>query len=139
MVMQFLQHLDKGMQLRIIPCRWSGKGVETQNWRGDRVMVRPRSRIARILLYGLACVLMCAAFASELPEQLTLTNDPSNDYTLRCSTFLKNIQTVTALGQDTGFFIVAPPRPSWHSLSAVPEGGSAQAQNLFILHSVLRT
>jgi hypothetical protein len=99
-------------------------------------MVRPRSRFARILLYVLACVLMCVAFASELPEQLTLTNDPSNDYTLRSSTFL---QTVTALGQDTGFFIVAPPRPSWHSLSAVPEGGSAQAQNLFILHSVLRT
>ena len=102
-------------------------------------MVRPTSRIARILFYVLACVLMCAALASELPEQLTLTNDSSNDYTLRSSTFLKNIQTVTALGQDMGFFIVAPPGPLWHSLSAVPEGGSAQAQNLLILHSVLRT
>jgi len=102
-------------------------------------MVRPRSRIARILFYVLACVLMCAALASELPEQLTLTNDSSNDYTLRFSTFFKNIQTVTALGANTGFFIVAPPCPSWYSLSAVPEGGSAQAQNLVILHSALRT
>jgi len=102
-------------------------------------MVRPRSRIARILLSVLACVLMSAAFASELPEQLTLANDSSNDYTLRSSTFLKNIQTVTTLSQDTCFFIVAPPRASWHSLSTVPEGGSAPGQNLSILHSVLRT
>ena len=108
---------------------------------GDSLMARPRSRIALFLFYVLACMLMCAAFASELPEQLTLTNDSSNDYTLRSSTFLKDIQVVSAPRQDTGSFliIVSPPPPSWHSLSADPEGGLVQAQSLFILHSVLRT
>jgi hypothetical protein len=111
------------------------------NCSGDGVMVRPRSRIIMFLFYVLACVLMCAALASELPEQLTLTNDSSNDYTLRSSTFLKDIQVVTAPRQDTGSFltIVSPPPPSWHSLSADPEGGLVQAQSLFILHSVFRT
>jgi hypothetical protein len=92
------------------------------------------------LFYVLACLLMCAAFASELPEQLTLTNNSSNDYTLRPSTFLKDIQVVSAPRQDTGSFliIVSPPPPS-RRLSADPEGGLVQAQSLFILHSVLRT
>jgi len=103
-------------------------------------MARPRSRIARCLLYALVCVLMCAAFASELPEQLTLTSDTSNDYTLQSSASLKSIQLVSALRQDIGSsLIVAPPFPSWHSIPTVLEGGFVQAQSLFILHSVLRT
>jgi len=103
-------------------------------------MERPRSRIAQFLFCLLACVLMYAAFASEIPEQFTLTNDTSNDYTLQSSAFLKNIQTLRALIQITSsFLIVARPLPSWHSLSAVLEGVSVQAQSLFILHSVLRT
>jgi hypothetical protein len=104
-------------------------------------MARSRSRITMFLFYVLTCLLMCAAFASELPEQLTLTNDSSNDYTVRSSTFLKDIQVVSAPRQDTGSFliIVSPPPPSWHSLSADPEGGLGQDQSLFILYSVLRT
>ena len=55
-------------------------------------MPRHKSGVARFLFYTLACVLMCAAFASELPEELTLTNDTSNDYSFRPSTSLKSIQ-----------------------------------------------
>lgn len=103
-------------------------------------MSRSRSRVARFLFYALVCVLICAAFASELPEQLTLTCDTSNDYTLRSSTSLKSIQALTSLIQDTGLFVIAVPAlPSWHSLSTAPEGARLQAQSLFILHSVLRT
>jgi hypothetical protein len=84
---------------------------------------------------------MCAAFASEIPEQLTLTSDTSNDFTLQSPTFLKKIQTLSLPRQDKdiGFFISAPPLPSWHFLSRVSEGARLQAQSLFILHSVLRT
>jgi hypothetical protein len=99
-----------------------------------------RSRVARFLFYALVCVLICAAFASELPEQLSLICDTSNDYALRSSTSLKSIQALSSLKQDTGLFVIAvPPLPSWYSLSTAPKGARLQAQNLFILHSVLRT
>ena len=103
-------------------------------------MVRPRYKITRFLFYLLACVLTCAAFASELPEELTLTNNTSNDYTLRSPTFLKSIQALGSVRQEPGLFVAtAPPPPAWQSLPTVPEGAPLQAQSLFVLHSVLRT
>jgi hypothetical protein len=103
-------------------------------------MSRHQSKVARFLFYTLACVLMCAAFASELPEQLTLTNDTSNDYSLRPSTSLKSIQTLNSLRQDSSFFVItAQQHTSWRSLLSVPGRVSVYAESLFILHSVLRT
>jgi hypothetical protein len=103
-------------------------------------MSRHKSRVARFLFYTLACVLICAAFASELPEQLTLTNDTSNDYSLRPSTSLKNVKTLNSLRQDSSFLVTtAPQHTSWRSLLSVPGPPSLQAESLFILHSVLRT
>ena len=103
-------------------------------------MSRHKSRVARFLFYTLACVLMCAAFASELPEQLTLTNDTSNDYSLRPSTSLKSIQKLKSLRRNSSFFVAtAPQHTSWRSLLSVPGRASLQAESLFILHSVLRT
>ena len=103
-------------------------------------MSRHKSRVVRFLLYTLACVLICAAFASELPEELTLTNDTSNDYSFRPSTSLKSIQTLNSLRQDSSFFVTtAQQHTSWRSLSSVPGRASLQAESLFILHSVLRT
>jgi hypothetical protein len=106
---------------------------------GDYVMSRRKSKVGRFLFYALACVLICAAFASELPEQLTLTNDTSNDYSLRPSTSLKSIQTLNSLRQDSSFVTTAPQHTSWRTLLSVPERATLQAESLFILHSVLRT
>ena len=107
---------------------------------GDGVMASHRSRHMRFLFYVLACVFICAAFASELPEQLTLTSDTSNDYTLRSSTGLKNIQALSSLREGTGPFVIAAPSlPSRHLLPRVPASARLQAQSLFIRHSVLRT
>ena len=103
-------------------------------------MSRHQSKVARFLFSTLACVLICAAFASELPEQLTLTNDTSNDYSLRPSTSLKNIQALNSLKHDSRFFVTtAPQHTSWRSFLSVPGRASLQAESLFILHSVLRT
>jgi hypothetical protein len=103
-------------------------------------MSRHKSRVARFLFYTIACVLISAAFASELPEQLTLTNDTSNDYSLRPSTSLKIIQTLNSLRQDSSFCVTtALQHTSWRSLLSVPRRTSLQAESLFILHSVLRT
>lgn len=101
-------------------------------------MARSKSRSASCLFHVLACLLICAVFASELPEQLTLTNDTSNDFSLRPTSL--NIRTLSSLSQDSRFFIItAPTRPSWHSLLMVPEGIPLQADSLVILYSVLRT
>src|ERR1700722_14478963 len=103
-------------------------------------MSRYNTRVARSLFSTLACVLMCAAFASELPEQLTRTNDTSNDYSLRPSTSFKNIQTLNSLRQDSSFFVTtAPQHTLWRSLLSAPGRASLQVESLFILHSVLRT
>jgi hypothetical protein len=99
-----------------------------------------KSKVARFLFYALACLLICAAFASELPEQLTLTNDTSNDYSFRPSTSVKNIRPLNSLRQDSSFFVTtAPQHTSWRSLLSVLGRASIQAESLFILHSVLRT
>src|ERR1700758_156707 len=103
-------------------------------------MFHHKSRVARFLFYTLACVLMCAAFASELPEQLTLTNDTSNDYSLRPSPSLESIQTSNSLKNVSSFFVTAAQRhTSWRSLLSVPGRAALQRESLFILHSVLRT
>jgi hypothetical protein len=103
-------------------------------------MPRPRSKVARVFFCSLACVLICVVFASELPEQLTLTNETSNDYALRPSICLKTIQTLSSLKQNSSFFIAtARPFSSLRSLSSVPRAASLQTESLFILHSVLRT
>ena len=119
-----------GIALKLTPCYFSNEGVKPPCC-GDEVMVRPR-RIARFLFYLVACVLMCAAFASEIPEQLTLTNDTSNDYTLQSPSFLENVRILSA---PRKIVVLAPP-PSWHSFSTLPEDRSVQAQGLY---SVLRT
>jgi hypothetical protein len=102
-------------------------------------MSRHRTRVVRFLLYTLVCVLICAVFASEIPEERTLTNDTSHDYSFLLSTSLKSIQTLNSLRQDSSFFVTSAQHTSWRSLLSVPGRASLQVESLFILHSVLRT
>ena len=103
-------------------------------------MVCYRSVLTRQLLFSiLACLLICAVSASELPEHLTLTNDTSNDYTLRAPTFLNGIQTLSSAKQDTAPQVTSVPPPAVpQRLSVVAQNNALQQQSLFILHSVLR-
>ena len=103
-------------------------------------MDRSRSILTRQLLFAmLACVLIGAVFASELPEHLTLTNDTSNDYTLRAPTFLKGVQILGSAKQGTALPVTSVPPPVIpHKWSVVAQNNALQQQDLFILHSVLR-
>jgi hypothetical protein len=103
-------------------------------------MVCPRSILTRQMLSSLlACVLICAVSASELAEHLTLTNDTSNDYTLRAPTFLKGVPTLGSAKQDAGLLVNSVPPPAVpHRWSVVLQSNEPQPQSLFILHSVLR-
>jgi len=103
-------------------------------------MVRSKSRIARFLFYALTCALICAVLVSELPEQLTLTNDTSNDYTLRSPRLSKSIQPQSSVRQGLSFFLKPVIRLTLRqSASAVPWDCSLLSRSLFVLHSVLRT
>src|ERR1700751_537084 len=103
-------------------------------------MTYPRSILRQSLLSVVACLLICAVFASELPEQLTLTNDTSNDYTLPSPTYPTISRTLGSVGQSAWHFITSGSIP--HPNRFMPlntEGRALQARVLFIFCSVLRT
>jgi hypothetical protein len=54
---------------------------------GGRKMSR-RTTIVSGLGFVLTGVMLCAIFASELPELLSLTNNTSNDFTIACADWL---------------------------------------------------
>ena len=122
--------LKRGIALELTSCYFQNEGVEPPCC-GDEVMARPRG-IARFLFYLVASLLMCAVFASAIPEQLTLTNDTSNDYTVQSSSLHENARILSAPRQ---IVVLAPPR-SWYSFSTLPEDRSVQAKGLY---AVLRT
>jgi len=103
-------------------------------------MTHARSVLTQFVLSLVACLLICAVFASELPEQLTLTYDTSNDYTLRSPTHPKIPRTLGSVGQTARLFMTrGSVRHPSQFLSLNTEGRALQAQGLFILYSVLRT
>ena len=114
--------------------------VQTDNCFGDEAMVSSESRIARFLFYALTCALICTVFASELPEQLTLTNDTSNDCALRSPTILKTVQALTGVKLRLGPLVSSVPPQNRSQFPAVSNhGGSPKECDLSILLSVLRT
>jgi hypothetical protein len=95
--------------------------------------------LAKMLFAAVACVLVCGVFASEIPEEITLTNNTSNDFVLRSPSTLKRPQALGSARQDAGFFQSSPAPDSWVQFSAfVFDDPSPVGQALFILYSALR-
>jgi hypothetical protein len=102
-------------------------------------MSRKRRILAKLLFSAIACVLVCGVFASEIPEEITLTNNTSNDFVLRSPTILKSPQALGSARPDAGFFQSSPAPDSSVQFSAfVFDDPTPAAQSLFILHSALR-
>src|ERR1700741_2457046 len=100
-----------------------------------------RSRLLSKLLFStIVCVLVCGVFASEIPEEITLTNDTSNDFILHSpTTILKSHQALSSARQDEGFFQSSPaPDPSLQFSAFIFGAPPPMGQALFILHSALR-
>jgi hypothetical protein len=49
----------------------------------DRVMRADRSIFGRLVFCFVICVLLCGIVSAELPELLSLTDNTSNDFTIR--------------------------------------------------------
>lgn len=103
-------------------------------------MARTDSRLHRLLLAVVACVLVAGVFASELPEELTLTNDTSNDYILRSPAILNGLHLGPAIRDSAGLLLgnVAS-APKLHFPPTAMETPEPHGESLYILLSVLRT
>jgi hypothetical protein len=103
-------------------------------------MHRENSRLRRLLLSAIAFVLIGGVFASEIPEELALTNDTSNDYILRSPTVFKSVQLVPSSRDNTELLLIsAPSSPKLQVPPTTQETRELHRESLFILHSVLRT
>jgi hypothetical protein len=104
-----------------------------------------RSILARLFFTAVACLLLCGIVSAEIPELLSLTDDTSNDFTIRKAGSAECAATLSAAGHES-----VPMNPmnmmnmmefecGGHTLCADSLwGAEAISAELFILHSVLR-
>ena len=99
-----------------------------------------RTKIRELLVRSLLSILLCGVVASEFPELLTLTDNTSNDFTVRKTNTegLGTLPDARAPVRIADINSSVPAATLLHSL--IPfEKAAPVSSELFILHSVLRT
>src|SRR5215472_15070723 len=103
-------------------------------------MVSKRISFGKILARALLCLLLCAIVAGELPELLSLTDNTTNDFTVRGARSavpavrLNASQNGRVADQDSA------PALDFLSLRESPyEKAELAPSDILILHSILRT
>lgn len=98
-----------------------------------------RSTIVRRIGVALVGLLLCAIFASELPELLSLTDNTSNDYAVRSADSLVSpvLDTARRVHKPTIEFCISVRAPLPGNLGTLEETELTPA-HLFILYSILR-
>jgi hypothetical protein len=100
-----------------------------------------RIKVRKILLVSLVSILLCSMVASEFPELLTLTNDTSNDFTVR-NTSTVGLRALSEAHRPVNVVAINSSVPAailLHSRLLAFEKTASVPSELFILHSVLRT
>ena len=108
---------------------------------GGCTIMLARIKVRKILLVSLVSILLCGMVASELPELLTLTNDTSNDFTVR-NTSTAGLRALPDSHRPVRIVAVNSSVPAailLHSRRSAIETAAPVPSELFILHSVLRT
>ena len=105
---------------------------------GDRKMPS-RATVVRTLGIALLSVLLCAIFASELSELLTLTDNAANDYALRSAdaSGLPVLDSAKNAEKPTIEFNVSARHSLFGRIGSAEDTESALC--VYILHFVLRT
>jgi hypothetical protein len=99
-----------------------------------------RSILARLMFSAIAFVLICGIVSAELPECLSLTDNTTNDFTVRKNVSIEHIHLLRAAKQGPFQVVLTTVKPSATELwTATVKGASAICTRLFIFHSVLRT
>lgn len=100
-----------------------------------------RSKIRKLLVSSLLSILLCGIVASEFPELLTLTDNTSNDFTIR-KTNIDGLGVLPDAGRPVRIADVNSSLPAatlLHSRLIPFEKAAPVPSELFILHSILRT
>ncbi len=108
---------------------------------GARKIVLGRIKIRKILLASLVCLLLCGIVASEFPELLTLTDNTSNDFTVR-NTSTAGLRALPEAQRPVRIADINSTVPAailLHSRLIALEKSAPVPSELFILHSILRT
>jgi hypothetical protein len=111
------------------------------SWFSSDKMMLARTTIRKLLVWSLFSLLLCGVVASEFPELLTLTDNASNDFTVRKT----STEGLLALPGARGPVRIAdinssvPATTVLHSRLIPFEKAAPVPSELFILHSVLRT
>jgi hypothetical protein len=96
--------------------------------------------LGKLLISAIVFVLLCGIMATELPELLTLADNPTNDFTVRTASSVEDVHVLSAVKQ--GAIHSAVRAVVEHALvdlaTATPGGASPTRSGLFILHSALR-
>jgi hypothetical protein len=104
-------------------------------------MARGRTHIGAVLVAALVFVLLCSIVAGEFPELLSLTDNPTNDFTFRRTHDAALPVLVNARRQvravDTN--VIDPASDPLFSRPGVFQKTVLFRPPLFILHTVLRT
>ena len=96
--------------------------------------------LGKLLMSAMVFVLLCGIVASELPELLTLTDNPTNDFTVCKASSVEGVRALIAakLGAIP-FAVRAVVEHSAVKFATATAGGASPTRSgLFILHSVLR-
>jgi len=115
-----------------------------RGWGGCKLpfilMVRKRISIGTILARVVLCLLMCGIVAGEFPELLSLTDNASNDFTVRGA---RSVVPPIRLSASKNVRIAdkkSAPAPNLFSSRVSPfEKAELVPADVFIRHSILRT
>jgi hypothetical protein len=101
----------------------------------------PRIKLRKILLVSLVSMLLCGVVTSEFPELLSLTDNTSNDFTVR-NTSTAGLRALPGAHRPVRIADIncrVPAAILLHSRLIAFEKAAAVPSELFILHSILRT
>ncbi len=104
-------------------------------------MAHRKTRIGRILVTAVAVLLLCGIVAAELPELLSLTDDTTNDFSLRNTNTLVSPVRLNAHRPVAMVDPDANPAGAHFFLLRVNpfDPAALTPSELFLLYSVLRT
>jgi len=101
-------------------------------------MLAPRSVLGRLLFTLVVCLLLCGIVFAETPELLSLTDNTSNDFTIRKAGSREcTLKLSAAMHKSAPLDISFACGPSIHCALTFL-GAETTSSDLLVLHSALR-
>ena len=121
--------------LRELPCLFPGVGIKSQIVTN---VLTYRSILGRLLFLFVVSLLLCAIVSAEIPELASLTDNTSNDFTVRKLISADCARASSAANQPANRVAVSAEARAIVFPLPMEENASLRHSGLFILNSVLR-